>query len=158
MILKRKIFFILVILANVGSALGVLVIFIPEIEKLTSNALRLAPEQVSYEGSSYTLQVDLFFNGFPPVPRDRPLVVSWKLFRDEILINFSATLIVRRILLVNDENIYSVKKNNEQSGTINSYVLNPLRIEKNASVIVLLIIQRRNFLLRDKNLDFTFVW
>ena len=158
MILKRKIFFILVILANVGSALGVLVIFIPEIEKLTSNALRLAPEQVSYEGSSYNLQVDLFFNGFPPVPRDRPIVVSWKLFRDETLTNFSATLFIRRIVLINNEEIYSVKKNNEQSGTINSYVLNPLRIDRNASVIVLLIIQCRTLLLQDKNLDFTFVW
>lgn len=158
MILKRKLFFILVILVNVGSTLGVLIIFIPEIEKLTSNALRLAPEQVLNEGSSYTLQVDLFFNGFPPVPRDRPLVISWNLFRDDILINFSATFTVRRILLVNDQKIYSVKKNNGQSGIININVLNPLRIEENASVIVFLFIHSRAFLLQDKNLDLTYVW
>ncbi|MFX1477847.1 MAG: hypothetical protein ACFFCI_06920 [Promethearchaeota archaeon] len=145
-------------MVNVGSTLGVLIIFIPEIEKLTSNALRLAPEQVLNEGSSYTLQVDLFFNGFPPVPRDRPLVISWNLFRDDILINFSATFTVRRILLVNDQKIYSVKKNNGQSGIININVLNPLRIEENASVIVFLFIHSRAFLLQDKNLDLTYVW
>jgi len=136
-------------------------------ERLT-NYIISAPEQVFIEDRNYFLQASIYHDGMPS-PGGHPLVVSWEINADGFIFPIPLDLIITdKVWLINNDAIYNVDilpgehtpveflfKNR---GTINPQFLDPYELQRNASVVAMLICENHKYFLKDSKLVFYFVF